>query len=137
MIIYFKEQKSKYFKDFDSRKNGPLHEQEWCKQGLVQYHHNIYELKQFHCSNCSEMWPSKINYYQQCKSNSVKFSWLNEIPTQKNLKTMIEEMLTSPILAVMSVFKLPNGALIKRGIAEKLRQNPNENNIIMEDLKKN
>ena len=29
--------------------------------------------------------------------------------------TMVEEMLVSPILAVMSVYRLPGGALINRG----------------------
>ena len=36
--------------------------------------------------------------------------------------TMVEEMLESPILAVMSVYRLPGGALINRGFCANFSQ---------------
>ena len=40
--------------------------------------------------------------------------------------TMIEEILISPLLAVMSVFRLPNGALINRGFVANFSQDISE-----------
>jgi hypothetical protein len=51
--------------------------------------------------------------------------------------SMIEEMLISPILAVMSVFRLPNGALINRGFIANFAQDINELIKILPRLPKN
>jgi hypothetical protein len=46
----------------------------------------------------------------------------NEIKIHFEQLTMIEEMLISPILAIMSVFRLPGGALINRGFCANFTQ---------------
>jgi hypothetical protein len=117
--------------------NGPLHEQVWFNGGLKKYHKDIDDLKQYKCLNCSEMWPSILNYCLQCSIDPLKFSKQNdmvpEIDTipiiiRSNLEslTMIEEILISPILSVMSVFRLPNGALISRVFIANLSQDIKE-----------
>ena len=83
------------------------------------------------------MWPSILNYCLQCSIDPLKFSKQNdmvpEIDTipiiiRSNLEslTMIEEILISPILSVMSVFRLPNGALISRVFIANLSQDIKE-----------
>ena len=49
---------------------------------------------------------------------------------------MIEEMLISPILSVMSVFRLPNGALISRGLIANFSQDIKELTKILPRLPK-
>ena len=55
---------------------------------------------------------------------------IDSLPTniQDNFErlTMVEEMLISPILAVMSVYRLPNGTLKHRGFVANFTQNVNE-----------
>jgi hypothetical protein len=51
MLRIFKVRKNKYFKESNSNKNGPLHDQEWVKKGLIKYHEEMAALKQFYCSN--------------------------------------------------------------------------------------
>ena len=55
---------------------------------------------------------------------------LHAIPTdiKEHLEklTMIEEMLISPLLAVMSIFRLPGGALIQRGFCANFSQDLTE-----------
>ena len=67
-------QKNNYLKEFDSAKNGPLHEQTWAKKDIKKFRNNMNELKQFYCYNCHEMWPSRINLCKQCKLDPIKFS---------------------------------------------------------------
>ena len=147
ILKLLKEIKNKYLKEFNSELNGPLHDQDWFKDGLNKYHKDIDNLKQYHCLNCSEMWPSKLNHCLQCSIDPLKFSKLNDmvpeidnIPNiiKKNLEslTMIEEMLISPILSVMSVFRLPNGALISRGFIANFSQDIKELTKILPRLPK-
>jgi hypothetical protein len=46
----------------------------------------------------------------------------NDIKSELEKLTMIEEMLISPILAVMSIYRLPGGALISRGFCANFMQ---------------
>jgi hypothetical protein len=92
------------------------------------------ELKQHFCNNCNELWPTTYDCCLQCKKDPVKFSKINDmIPGISDLEqdikkefeelTMIEEMLISPILAIMSVYRLPSGALTSRGFCANFTQN--------------
>lgn len=92
------------------------------------------EIKQFYCVNCHELWPSKLNYCLQCKIDNIKYSRANDMislidelnfDVKKCFEelTMIEEMLISPILVIMSVFRLPGGALTNRGFCANFSQN--------------
>ncbi|RNA34788.1 ATP-dependent DNA helicase PIF1 [Brachionus plicatilis] len=120
--IQTKLDKEKYIKEFDSSKNGPLHEQDWVQNEFDKYYQNIDELKQFYCTNCHELWPTKTNYCQQCKDDKIKYSkendmvpGIDDLPDEIKIHfeelTMIEEMVISPILPIMSVYRLSGGAL--------------------------
>ena len=120
-------------KRFDAASDGPLHQQPWVKKEIENFDKQIYSLKQHFCSNCHELWPSIENVCVQCRKNSLKFSKLNnmvpdldilpyEIKQALENLTMVEEMLVSPILAVMSVYRLPGGALINRGFCANFSQ---------------
>ena len=124
-------------KNFDQNKDGPLHEQIWVKKEIENFDRKIYGLKQQFCHNCHEMWPSTESICKQCRSNPLKFSERNNmLPQIENLPdnikadfeqlTMVEEMLISPILAVMSIYRLPGGALINRGFCANFSQDIGE-----------
>lgn len=72
---------------------------------------------------------SVCNFFSFFKLNDMVPA-LDDIPFEikQNLEnlTMIEEMLISPILAVMSVYRLPGGALINRGFVANFSQDVNE-----------
>lgn len=125
--------KEEYLKEFNSKKNGPLHEQLWVKEKVKKFHEKIDQLKQFYCTNCQEMWPSFINYCKECQKDQLKFSKENlmspnfeEIPDdiRKHLEqlTMVEEMLISPVLPIMSIYRLPNQQLVSRGFIANFAQ---------------
>ncbi len=90
-------------------------------------------MKQFFCTECNEMCPTNIDSCQICKKYNKKFTAYNtmqlsfdEVPLyiKKHFEqlTMIEEMLISPILAVMSIFRLPGGQLLSRGYVANFSQ---------------
>ncbi|RNA27124.1 ATP-dependent DNA helicase PIF1, partial [Brachionus plicatilis] len=129
--------KELYLKEFDSSKNGPLHEQQWAKKEFQNYYNNMDKLNQFYCNNCHELWPTTLSYCKQCKDDSIKYSRENDmVPTLDDLPedikfqfenlTMIEEMLISPIIPVMSIIRLSSGALASRGFCANFNQNLNE-----------
>ena len=73
----------------------------------------------------------------QCKKDKILFSEANDmIPHIDKLPkqiqeafeklTMVEEMFVSPILAIMSVYRLPNGVLKHRGFVANFIHNVNE-----------
>jgi hypothetical protein len=148
MFRILKDRKAKYLKEFNSNKNGPLHDQDWFKEGFIKYHEEMAALKQLYCSNCTEMWPSKINYCIQCNVDSVKFSKENDmvpdldnspLEIKRHLEnlTMIEGIVISPILSVMSVYKLPHVALICRGFIANFAQDITELTKTLPRLPKN
>ena len=113
-------------KEFDSIKNGPLHEQLWVKPEIEAYHKKLSILKPFFCVMCHELWPSVEIFCTTCSKNGLKYTDKNlmkpgldfipsHIKTLFEELTMIEEMLISPIASVMSIFRLPGGQLLSRG----------------------
>ena len=52
---------------------------------------------------------------------------INELPLNVKIAfeqlTMVEEMLISPLLAIMSIFRLPGGQLVQRGFVANFSQN--------------
>ncbi|CAB4024644.1 Hypothetical predicted protein, partial [Paramuricea clavata] len=54
---------SKYLSEFDSMKNGPLHDQSWAKCNMQQFHKSV-QYSIFQCTVCKEAWPitSKPKY---------------------------------------------------------------------------
>jgi hypothetical protein len=104
---------------------------------MNKFNKNIYELNQFFCANCCELWPSVVNYCVQCRKDKILFSQANDmIPNIDKLPfeiqhafeklTMIEEILIAPVLAIMSIYRLPNGILKQRGFVANFSHNVNE-----------
>jgi hypothetical protein len=123
--------------EFNSRINGELNEQDWVGPEMDKFHEKISNLKQFHCDNCNELWPNEKEECQNCKKDALKYSSENnmnpkfhELPfsikSEFEKLTMIEEMLISPILTVMSVFRLPGGQLLSRGYVANFSQDISE-----------
>jgi hypothetical protein len=132
-----KQARLEYLKKFDSAKEGPLHEQAWVKKELDKFDKEIYSLSQHFCENCHELWPSTEAKCTQCHKDPLKFSELNNMVPDLHLLpdeikkdfvnlSMIEEMLISPLLAVMSIFRLPGGALVQRGFCANFAQDLTE-----------
>ena len=125
--------KNKYLTEFNSRVNGDLNEQDWVGPEMEKFHKKMSEMKQFYFIECCELWPTNLLICQTCRKNKNKYTAENtmmpsfdEIPLKikkhfENL-TMIEEMLISPILAVMSIFRLPGGQLLSRGYVANFSQ---------------
>ena len=141
-------------KEFSASKNGPLHEQAWLKDDLKMFVDNIYKIDQFFCSNCHELWPSLTKRCIQCLKDPILLSsviqfkfflnlqnafilkdnemipFIDKLPKdiQKYFEelTMVEEILISPILAVMSIYRLPNGTLKQRGFMANFTQDISE-----------
>ena len=89
--------KKEYLQQFDSKKNGDLHEQEWVESEIEQYHKKIMSLKQYYCPICSEMWPTIHNLCFTCKKYKKTFTSennmrpnLDEIPLE--IKRHFEEL---------------------------------------------
>ncbi len=101
------------------------------------FHKNMSKLNPFYCYLCNELWPTTLNKCETCnktKTVNRKFSRYNQmVPNICNLPneikkhieniTMIEEMLISPILAVMTICRLPGGQLISKGYVANFAQN--------------
>ena len=108
--------KKDYLKEFNSTKNGPLHEQKWVKPEIDAYHQKRATLKPYFCDMCRELWTSVELYCINCSKNGIKFTHQNlmtpyhdflppHIKTLFEQLTMIEEMIISPIASVMSMFR--------------------------------
>ncbi len=100
---------------------------------MDKFHQKIANLKQIYCDNCNELWPNEKEICQICFKDKLKFSAENnmnpsfhelpiDIKKEFEKLTMIEEMLISPILTVMSVFRLPGGQLLSRGYVANFSQ---------------
>jgi hypothetical protein len=125
--------KLQYLKEFDSSKNGPLHEQKWVKSEMKAFHNKLAELKPLFCNMCHELWPSREIFCTTCSKHPGKFTDENEmkpgldylpshIKAHFEQLTMIEEMLISPIASIMSIFRLPGGQLLSRGYVANFSQ---------------
>ncbi len=68
--------------EFNSSVNGELHNQEWVKDAMKDFHNRMDKLVPFECNNCQERWPSTTGFCAHCKKNPMIYSEVN----YKNLK---------------------------------------------------
>ncbi|RNA24395.1 ATP-dependent DNA helicase PIF1 [Brachionus plicatilis] len=124
--------KDQYLKEFNENKNGPLHEQKWVIEELKEFYSSLKKFDPFFCNNCHELWPTKHKSCDTC-SVSNRFTDKNDMIPGHHLLTdeikkcffdltMIEEMLISPILPVMSVYRLAGGQYVSRGYVVNFNQ---------------
>ena len=66
--------KESYLKEFNSSKNGALHDQSWVNKEMKKFVDNIYNINPFYCTNCHERWPSTVNCCVQCRKDKILFS---------------------------------------------------------------
>lgn len=126
-----------FLKQFDYKKHGLLDQQEWAKIEALKFHENVREFKPYFCEKCQELWPTKNNKCDTCCSFKKKFTSENDMdPCLQDLPddikivfdelTMVEEMLISPIIPIMSVYRLSGGQLISRGCVVNFKQDISE-----------
>ena len=124
---------NKHLKEFNSKTNGELHQQDWVGPEMDKFHEKINKLKNNFCNNCHELWPSELDYCKQCQLDLIKYSKQNDmLPNLHDLPlniksdfeklSTIEELLISPVLSVMSIFRLPGGQLLSRGYVANFSQ---------------
>ena len=103
---------------------------------MDNFYKTINNLKTFFCDLCNQLWPTTKNKCETCyktRTLNRRFTRYNEmVPNICNLPnkiknhieniTMIEEMLISPILAVMTICRLPGGQLISKGYVANFAQ---------------
>ena len=117
-----------------AQENGPIHDQDWCKSEIEKFYSRMNQLQSYHCLNCKELWPTSNNSCETCKKDKEKFTIKNNMdPCHDKLPnhiknhihniTMIEEMLISPILSVMTICRLPGGQLVNKGYIANFAQN--------------
>ena len=131
--------KNEYLRRFDSSLGG-LHEQDWAKKNIDDFHQSI-QLNIQKCTICCEGWPVKSKprnpsqyVCARCsrdRSVPKKFSKMNNmIPcmTPEELKdlTQVEEMLISRALPIINVFLLKGGQRAYGGHCINLPQNVSE-----------
>lgn len=121
--------KQTYLSQFESLKNGPIHEQKWAKKNMQNFHNSM-KFKIFRCDVCCEAWPlsekSKVKVPYICtrcirdKSNVKKFSVQNnmipsQVPVELQGLTQLEEMLIARVFPVISVYTKPSGQKAYKG----------------------
>ena len=130
-----------YLRVFNFEENGPLHQQDFIKVNMRAFHDDISSYAQRHCSVCRELWPTPVqdcssyvcNRCQRDRGITKKFSLANDmvpdlsaIPTDVRIAlrklTAIEQMLLSPVLPIMSVYRLASGGNVSRGYVANFRQ---------------
>ena len=127
-------------KEFDSIKNGSIHEQFWAKANIKKFHKSV-EFFISKCSICHEAWPLKSkpkspSDYEcsRCfrdKKSPKKFSLENSmipsaIPQELKDLTQVEEMLIARALPIMRVYIKPGGQRGYSGHCINLPQNVKE-----------
>ena len=134
-----KTSKKKYLEEFNATVNGPLHEQNFTKENMEAFHQELALFNQQQCQICHELWPTKSlkdpNYTcDHCsKKSGAAFGIQNDIICDLSSihweiiklireMTMIEEMLLSLVLPIMTVCRLATGANISRGFVANFRQ---------------
>ena len=129
-----------YLNEFNSVKNGKLHEQTWAKSNISKFHSSItYSVT--HCTVCHEGWPLKSKprspdtyVCSRCsrdKKTPKKFSVENSmipssVPPELQGLTQIEEMLIARALPIMRVHIKPGGQRGYSGHCINLPQNVKE-----------
>jgi len=133
--------KEDYLESFDSSANGPLHEQHFTKANMKKFHEDIRMFNSQHCVICKELWPTKdqvVEVYtcSQCKKDrglpklfSVENDMVRDLSMvpdviRRDLRdlSMVEEMLLSPVLPIMTVYRLKSGGNVSRGFVANFRQ---------------
>jgi hypothetical protein len=119
--------------EFNSQKNGPLHEQTWALNKMKKFVNKIYSLNQFYCISCKESWPSYVTYCKKCQKSNIYTAGNNMDPLidimPNHIKkvfesaTFLEQLLISPIIPVMSVYRLSSGHLVNKGYCAAFVQN--------------
>ena len=115
--------KAAYLKEFDVEKNGPLHDQDWAKHNMKQFHKSM-QYATYQCSICKEAWPIKTKpkcpsryiciRCRRDKSTPKKFSDANamipgSVPSELQGLSQTEEMLIARALPVMRIYIKPGG----------------------------
>jgi len=127
-------------KEFNNIENGPIHEQNWSKFNMSNFHNSIV-FSTFQCTVCKEAWPLKskprsLESYvcSRCSRDRKypkKFSLENymipsPVPAQLKGLTQIEEMLIARALPIMRIYIKPGGQRGYSGHCINLPQNVNE-----------
>ena len=122
-------EKDIYLSQFESKQNGPIHNQKWAIKNMQAFH-NAMKFKIYRCEICLEAWPlsekSKVKVPYICsrcardKKTVKKFSVQNNmIPSQVPIElqglTQLEEMLIARVFPVISVYTKPGGQKAYRG----------------------
>ncbi len=119
-------ERDKYLKTFDAATYGELHEQDFVKEQIKIFHQKQRDYQLEQCVECKRRWYASekdVNsdryVCDKCKKESDEPipRWSNAnrtIPGDQPLwargLTQIEEMLVSPILPVMTVYRLKGGS---------------------------
>ena len=130
------EQETQYLDTFNNE-NGELHQQKFFQTNLEKYLKKLDKFKLIHCEVCRENWP-RLDHNPQCKRctseiDQPHFGKSNgmvrdhtAIPMNIRLLldelTMVEEMLLSPILPIMTVVRLATGEVKSKGHVANFRQ---------------
>ena len=124
--------------EFNCYLNGHLHVQSWVDGYINSFHNKMNRLKQFRCKICNEMWPTFHDKCLNCKYNKDMDPRHDYLPDDIKLDfsniTMVEEMLISPILPFMTIYKLRNGQFYSSGFVVNYFQDYSmfENNTVVE-----
>lgn len=131
------QQRQVYLNEFDTVKNGPLHQQNWAKTNIANFHRSM-KYSIYQCTIWKEAWPRKSKPRSpdsyiclQCsrdKNSPKKFSVDNlmipsTIPIELQGLTQIEEMLIARALPIMRVYIKPGGQRGYSGHCINLPQN--------------
>jgi hypothetical protein len=129
--------KAEYLDAFDASVNGPLNTQPFVHKDMKTFHSELLQLNQEHYLHCRELWPTRdaiVDPYICCRCKKLTelnpFGIQNDmvrdfssipLAIQKHIRelTPIEEMLLSPVISIMSVFRLPTGGHVSRGYVAK------------------
>ena len=132
--------KIEYLNNFDTLKNGQLHEQSWAKSNIKDFHKSM-QFSVLQCTICKEAWPIKstrrsLSNYTclRCtrdKNVPKKFSCDNfmiprSVPAELQGLTQTEEMLIARALPIMRIYIKPGGQRGYSGHCINLPQNINE-----------
>lgn len=138
--------RQEYLDSFNAHENGPLHDQPYVQKCMKKFHNDLKKYQSRHCNVCKELWPTSENNENEdeytcrrCekeKKSEDKFHKfgidndmirdLTTIPDHIQIHfanlSMLEEMLLSPVLPIMTVYRLPSGGNVSRGFVANFRQ---------------
>ena len=126
----FMQNKESYLAMFDSKTEGPIHEQQWAIKNMQNFHNKLIKFKIYKCQVCREAWPLSTNQKNELsyicsrctrdKNPVKKFSAQNNmipssVPKELQGLTQVEEMLIAQVFPVISVFTKPGGQKAYKG----------------------